>query len=145
MENQQLQEIKRKKRSLRKYRNNKACIERLENKLALLIDRIETIKSPNISGMPRGGLPVTIDDLLSDKFDLEKRIKKLKDKNIKIKDRILDEIDALEDYRYCEVLESYFIECKSIADIAEDMGYTDRYIYDLYKNAIEELTFNMFE
>lgn len=143
MEDQDIQEVKKKKRSLKRYRNNLACIGRLEEKLTLLDERIKSVKSPNYSGMPRGGTPVTIEELISDKVDLEKRIKRLKDKGKKLKDQILEEIDSLEDLRYCEVLEAYFIECMSISEIAEEMGYTDRYIYDLYKNAVQELTFNI--
>ncbi len=141
MENQEIQEIKNKKRSLRRYRLNLACIERLEEKLSLLEARIKSVKSPSYSGMPRGSTPVTVEDLLSDKLDLEKRITRLKAKGKNIKAEILDEIDSLSDPRYCEVLEAYFIECKSISNIADDMGYSDRHIYDLYKEAIDELTF----
>lgn len=142
MEDQQIQEIKKKKRSLKRYKINLACIGRLEEKLTLLDEKIKSVKSPNYSGMPRGGKPVSIEELLSDKLDLENRIKRLKDKGRKLKDQILEEIDSLEDPRYCEVLEAFFIDCKSITEIAEEMGYTDRYIYDLYKNAVTELTFS---
>ena len=143
MEDQEIQEIKKKKRSLKRYRNNLACIGRLEEKLTLLDERIKSVKSPNYSGMPRGGTPITIEELLSDKVDLEERIERLKKKKIRLKREILEEIDSLEDPRYCEVLEAYFIECMSISEIAEEMGYTDRYIYDLYKSAVEKLTFNI--
>ena len=142
MENQDIQEIKKKKRSLKRYKINLACIGRLEEKLTLLDERIKSVKSPNYSGMPRGGTPVTLEELLSDKIDLEKRIKRLKDKGKKLKDQILDEIDSLEDPRYCEVLEAYFIECKTINEIAEDMGYTEVHIYNLYREAVTELTFS---
>lgn len=143
MENQNIQEIKLKKRSLKRYRLNVACVCRLEEKLRLLEARIESVKSPNYSGMPRGGQPVTIAELLSDKIDLEKRIARLKAKGQTYKDEILEEIDSLEDPRYCEVLEAYFIDCKSVDKIADEMGYTDRYIYDLYKEAIDILTFGI--
>lgn len=142
MENQDIQEIKKKKRSLKRYKINLACIGRLEEKLTLLDERIKSVKSPNYSGMPRGGTPVTVEELLSDKLDLEKRIKRLKDKGKKLKDQILEEIDSLEDPRYCEVLEAYFIECKTINKIAEDMGYTEVHIYNLYREAVTELTFS---
>jgi hypothetical protein len=142
MEDQEIQEIKKKKRYLKRYKLNIACIGRLEEKLTLLDERIKSVKSPNYSGMPRGGKPVSLEELLSDKLDLEKRIGRLKDKNRNIKNQILEEIDSLEDPRYCEVLEAFFIECKTIGEIAEEMGYTDRYIYDLYKNAVQELTFS---
>lgn len=142
MENQKLQEIKSKKRFLKRYRINLACIDRLEEKLTLLDERIKSAKSPNYSGMPRGGTPVTIAELLSDKMDLEKRIDRLKNKGRVIKGQILEEIDSLEDPRYCEVLEAFLIECKDMDEIAEDMGYSTRWVYDLYSEAIEELTLN---
>lgn len=142
MEDDKIQEIKKKKRSFKRYRYNLSCIVRLEEKLTLLDERLQSVRSPNMSGMPRGGTPVSNEELITDKIDLENRIKRLKVKNAKIKSDILEEIDTLEDPRYCEVLEAYFIECKSISDIAFDMGYSDRYIYDLYKDAINALTFS---
>lgn len=139
MENQDIQEIEKKKRFLKRYRKNVACIDRLEGKLTLLDERIKTVRSPNYSGMPRGGTPVTVADLLSDKVDLENRIKRLKEKGKKLKVEILDEIDSLEDPRYCEVLEAYCIDCMSMDEISEEMGYTTRWIYDLYSEAVNEL------
>lgn len=141
MDEQSKQEIeKHKKRSLKRYRNNIKCIERLERKLVVLDERIKTIKSPNFSGMPRGGVPVTIDDLLSDKMDLEDRIKRLKAKSRDLKKAVCEEIDSLEDTRYCEVLEAHFIEGLSFEDIAEEMGYTERNVIKLYSEAITLLT-----
>lgn len=142
MENQDIQEIKKKKRSLKRYKINLACIGRLEEKLTLLDERIKSVKSPNYSGMPRGGTPVSLEELLSDKVDLEKRIKRLKDKCKKLKDQILEEIDSIEDPRYCEVLEAYFIDCMTMPEIALEMGYSERYTYDLYDKAIKILVFN---
>lgn len=141
MDRDDIQEIKKKKRSLKRYRFSVACIERLEDKLRLLDGRIKSIKSPNFSGMPRGGTPVTIEELLSDKIDLEKRIERLKKKSRGVKAQILDEIDSLEDVRHAYVLESYFIDCLRISEIAEDMGYSEVHIYNLYREAIEQLTF----
>lgn len=142
METLVIQAIEVKKRSLKRYKRNLLCIGRLEEKLESLDEKIKSIRSPNYSGMPRGGTPVTIEELLSNKVDLEKRIKRLKVKGRRLKNEILDEIDTLEDPRYCEVLEAYFIDCKNIGEIADEMGYTDRYIYDLYKDAIKELVFS---
>lgn len=129
-----------KKRSLRRYRRNIECISRLEEKLEILDQRITTIRGSNLSGMPRGGVPVTLDDLLSDKEDLERRINRLKVKGRELKRSTIEEIDSLEDPRYCEVLEAYFIDCLSIAEIADQSGYTERHVYNLYKEAIRLLT-----
>ena len=136
------QEVIQKKRYLKRYRNNVDCVNRLESKLALLDERIKSVKSPNYSGMPRGGTPVTVEDLLSDKIELEKRISRLKAKGRNIKVEILEEIDTLEDYRYGEILEAYYIDCKSMDEIADDMGYSTRWIYDLYAEAITALCSN---
>lgn len=141
MDEQSKQEIeKHKKRSLKRYRNNIKCIERLERKLVILDERIKTIKSPNFSGMPRGGVPVTIDDLMSDKMDLEDRIKRLKAKSRDLKKAVCEEIDSLEDTRYCEILEAHFVDGKSLEDIAEELGYSERHTYKLYQEAISLLS-----
>lgn len=141
MDEQSIQENeKHKKRSLKRYRKNIECIARLEKKLKLLDDRITSIKSPNFSGMPRGGIPVSIDDLISDKIDLEDRIKRLKAKSRDLKKAVWEEIDSLEDPRYCEVLESRFIDGLSFGDIADQLGYTERRVIALYSEAIRILS-----
>ena len=131
--------IRKTKRWLKRYKRNVDCIDRLEKKLKQIDDRMTSIKSPNLSGMPRGGVPVTIEELLSDKLDLEHRIEKLKKKGKNYKTEILEEIDALDDPRYCEVLESFLIDCIPLDDIAENEGYTIRHIYRLYSEAVEAI------
>lgn len=141
MDEQSTQEIeKHTKRSLKRYRKCVECVERLELRLQTLDERITTIKSPSLSGMPRGGTPVTLDDLMSDKMDLEKRIERMKAKRRDLKVEVCAEIDKLEDYRFCEVLEAYFIDGKSFGDIAEDLGYSERHIISLYSEAISKLS-----
>lgn len=140
MENHSFQDTEHKKRYLKRYRKNVACVRRLEVKLRILDDRITSVKSPSFSGMPRGGTPVTLDELLSDKFELEERITRLRKKGRILKAEILEKIDLLEDSRHCEILEGYLIECQSIEDIADDMGYSVRRIYQLYSQAIDLIT-----
>ena len=140
MDNTDVQVIANKKKYLKRYRKNVACINRLENKLRDLDDRITKVKTPTLSGMPRGGVPVTIDELISDKIELENRIKRLRQKNKKVRAEVLEEIDSLDDPRYCEVLESYLIECRTLEEIAESECYTVRHVYRLYCDAIAQLT-----
>jgi len=139
MENQNVQEIADKKKSLKRYKKNLKCICRLEEKLDALDDRLTTIRTPNFSGMPRGSVPVTIDDLLADKVELERRISRLKRKGQNLKREILDEIDTLDDPRYCSILESFFIDGFTMEEIADNEGYTERHIYRLYNEAISIL------
>lgn len=137
MDDQAIRDIeKHKKKSLNRYQKNLACIRRLEEKLGILDERITTVKSPSLSGMPRGGIPVTIADLISDKVELEKRIERLKAKGQDLKAAVYEEIDSIEEPRYCEILEAHYINGKTFETIAEDMGYTERYIYMLYAEAI---------
>ena len=140
MENQDIQEIASKKRFLKRYRKNLNCIVRLEEKLALLDVKLNSVKSPSLSGMPRGGVPVTAADLVADKIDLENRIKRLKEKGKRLKLEIVEEIDSLDEPRYVAVLEGFFIDCLSMEDIAENEGYTVRHVYSLYHDAIRTLT-----
>lgn len=136
MEKDEIQKIENKKRSLKRYKKNLVCLERLNEKLDVLDKKITSIKSTNYSGMPRGGIPITIDELLSDKMELEERINRLKIKNKNIKREILDEIDSLDDSRYVEILESFFIDGLTLEDIADNEGYTPRHVYRLYSEAV---------
>lgn len=141
MDEQSIQvDEKSKKRFLRRYQCNLSCISRLEKKLVLLDERITTIKSPNYSGMPRGGVAVTVEDLIADKDDIERRIEKLRVKGQELKRLLYEAIDTLEDPRHGEVLEAHFIEGLNIEDIADEMGYSERHVYTLYKDAIRKFS-----
>lgn len=137
IEDFEIQERDRKKIFLKRYKKNVALIERLYNKVELLDRRSETLKSPNYSGMPRGGTPITAFDLKDEKNDLLARIERLKKKGEIYKSEILDVIDNLDDPKYAEVLESFFIDCKDLTEIAEEMGYSIRYVKRLYSKGID--------
>ena len=134
------QEWLRKKRYLARYKKNLALIDRLKNKVDLLDERSEKIKSPNYSGMPRGGIPVTSYDMKEEKADLEARIERLKIKGATYKKEILETIDELEDPRYADVLEYFFIERLELSDIAEEMDYSLRHIKALYSDGIKAIS-----
>jgi len=133
--------INSKKNFLRRYRNNKNCIHRLNLKVNDIDSKMTNISAKRITDMPRGGIPITTDDMLSDKLELENRIDKLEEKGRKIKREILDVIDTLDDTRYIDILESYFIDCCSWEQIADFTGYEERHVRRLYYEAIEKLEF----
>lgn len=136
MENSQIQQIEKKKRSLKRYKKNLSCIERLEAKLDLVSERMTSVKSPNFSGMPRGGTPVTTADLVCEKMELEERIERLKDKGKILRREILAEIDTLEDPRQAEVLEAFFIGGQSMEEISDDTTWNVRHVYRLYSEGV---------
>ena len=134
------QEAESKKRYLKRYRKTLALIDRLKSKVVILEDRIGSPRSPNLSGMPRGGNPITDEDLIADKLEIEDRISRLEIKASKYKKEILDVIDELDDPRYAEVLESYFIRLKDFETIAEENNYTTRHVARLYREGIDNVS-----
>lgn len=136
MENSDIERVEKKKRSLKRYKKNLSCIERLEAKLETLDTRMTSVRSPKLSDMPRGGQPVTTEDMILEKIELEERIKRLKAKSKKLRSETLEEIDRVEDPRYSEILEGFFIDCKSLEEIAENTGYTIRHVYRLYSEGV---------
>ena len=57
-----------KKKWLSRYRNNQIKIDKLSQRLENLEQRITSIKSPNLSVMPRGSVPVTMADMVADRM-----------------------------------------------------------------------------
>lgn len=135
-------DIERKKRYLKRYKKNKICIDDLKCRIAELDDRIISINSPTLSGMPRGGVPVTKADLIAKKDELERRLKNREDKSKLLKAETLDEIDKLDDIRYVNLLETFLIDCVEFNKLPETLGYSPRHIDTLYKEAVLELIDN---
>ena len=137
MDDKTLLERENKKKYLKRYRRNGVLVGRLERKLEAIEARIQGVRSPSLSGMPRGGEPVTREDLIADKVDLERRIKRLKSKGEAVRREILDIIDELDDWRYAEILEDFLIEEMDFSEIADKMNFTERHVIRLYGEAID--------
>ena len=129
----------RKKRFLMRYRKNRRIIARLYCKSTILSERIGGLRATSLSDMPRGGTPVTKDDLIAEKIEIEERIKRLESKGKILKKEILEKIDELDDIRYVEILEAFYIDCLSFEDIAENEGYGLRHVMRLYTEALNEI------
>lgn len=104
-----------------------------------LVARIESLKSPGISDMPKGGDHRSKEDLIAEKVDIERRIQKHIDKGTRYKSEITDMIDTLDDRHEAEVLERYFIYCETFGMIAAKMGYTERHVIRLYTAAVTKI------
>ena len=128
-----------KKKWLGRYRGMGAKISRLKERLETLDQKITGIRSPRLTGMPRGGTPITTADLIADKCELEERLKRLETKRTSIRHEILETIDNLDDEKLSEILEYWFIDCLDVEDIADQLGYTTRHVWRLYSQAIEEI------
>ena len=129
-----------KKKYLGRYRTLVKNIKRLEDKVEELNIKIECVPSSRITGMPKGGTIKTVEDLIADRDELERRIVKLKARGRLCRREITDAIDELDDERFAEILEYYYLDCLTLEDIAEVTAYSTRYIYELYKKAIAEIS-----
>lgn len=124
---------------LMRYRNTVEHINVLEEKLYLLEDRIQTVRRPVLSDMPKGGTPITTNDLIIQKTELMERISRLLEKASKIRAEIMTAIDTLDNHKQAEILELYFIDQVSIIDIAEVMDRSTRHIFRLYSSGINAI------
>lgn len=126
-----------KKQYLKRYRKNRALITRLYMKLEHLDGEIYKIKTTKFTDQPKGGRPLTINELISDKVDLEHRIELLEKKGREYKAEITRVIDTLDETRHAEILELFCIECLDFDFIADEMGYSRRHCERLYREAID--------
>ena len=133
--------MERRKHFLKRYKRNCALVNRLENRLVELDERLYSVRSITITDMPRGGASRELSDIISDKQELEDRINRLVSVGREYRAQILALIDRLDDPRYAEVLEAFFIDCKDFEQIAEGMGYTERHVIKIYSRAIMALSF----
>lgn len=125
---------------LMRYREIKAKIDRLEDKLYLLDSRLEKLSSPVLTGMPRGSSNHDItDDLLMQKSETSDRINRQVQKGIKLRTEICDTIDTLVDQQEARVLELYFIDRLSIQEIADYLVFDIRWVKQLYSRGIQHL------
>ena len=131
--------IRAEKRFLKRYIKNEACRKRLEEKVSTLENRMKGLKAVTISDMPRGGSPISLEDLLIQKEELLERINRVKKKSDKYRKEILAEIDQLDDEREVEILESYYLEDKDIVDIAIEIGYHEKTVGNIFHSAIVNL------
>ncbi len=128
-----------KKRFLKRYSRIMKRIERLEDKLFDLDSRLYKVTTGEMTDMPRGGGSLTMDDVMVLKEETTERINALVQESRNIRKEIVVALDELEDFRHVEVLEHFFIEDKSIEEIAEETGYTVRHTIRFYTDAINLL------
>lgn len=127
------------KRFLRRYELNEDRIEELTEKIEELEERATSISSPQLSDMPRGGVKKTKEDIVAEIDILNRRVDRLIVKRRQLKEEIEMVIDDLGDPKLCKVLDLYYIEFKTLEQIAEEMNYSHRWVVDLYHQALNAI------
>lgn len=123
---------------LGQYKKYIVMIRDLDRQIDDAHDRMISVKSAsNVSGIPRGGHAVTVDDLIADVDDLERR----KDRFQKIADQkkeiVQSYIDTVLSPRHNRVLTRHFIKCQSINEICKLETYSRRHVLRLYHEALD--------
>lgn len=127
------------KRFLKRYKRNKDMIRYMCQRRDSLAARIESLRSPGISDMPRGGEHKSKEDLIAEKLDIERRIEKFKARGARFRLEITDVIDTLDNCHEAEVLERYLIDCEDFDEIAAAMGFSERHVVRLYTSAVTKI------
>lgn len=124
---------------LRRYRPYRRQIKRLETKLYIIDDRIESTHSPKITGMPSGGARRELADDLIQREEIEQRINGIIEEAQPIKSEILNVIDHLSNSLEASILEQYFIDDIQLDTIAKQMTYSIRQVKRLYGDAVRKV------
>lgn len=112
-------------------------LKRLEEKLEKITVKIESIRSSNISSMPKsGGLAQDISDLLGQQEEYQSLIIKKIIKLEKSRQNAESSIDTLEDSRLKLILNYVYLEDMTFKEIAVDLRKSERHIRRLHDIAI---------
>lgn len=112
-------------------------LKRLQEKLEKITIKIESIRSSNISSMPKSsGLAQDISDLLGQQEEYQSLIIKKIMKLEKSRQKAESSIDTLEDSRLKLILSCVYLEDMTFKEVAVDLRKSERHIRRLHDIAI---------
>lgn len=123
------------KQYLRQVRGIDRKIAREEEQLERLRARVEAGRMSAVTGMPRGGSSDwtdTVDHLIVLEQRLNARIREM----CQVKGRAIDMIDRVEDGRFRELLDCYYIKGMTWEQVAHEMHLDLRWVYRLHGRAL---------
>ena len=100
-----------------------------------LFERVESVRSPRLTGMPRGGhsdWTASVDRLIDLCHDIDAEIREL----CRIKREVNEAIDSVEDMRMRRVLELRYRNYMTWEQIAAERGYEVRHVHRLHGEAL---------
>lgn len=127
------------KEYLRQIRLFDICIRQKEAELAAMRSEIESM-SAEVTGER---VQTSVKDKMSEKVshivDLEVQIIRDKESFLRMKDRIINEIQSLDNSVYVDILYKRYVEYKQLEEIAVEMNYSYRQVLRLHGFALQEL------
>ena len=126
------------KEYLRQIRLFDICIRQKEAELAAMRSELE-----NMSAAVTGErVQTSVNDKMSEKVshivDLEAMIIQDKEKFLRMKDRIINEIQSLDNSVYVDILYKRYVEYKQLEEIAVEMNYSYIQVLRLHGFALQE-------
>lgn len=118
---------------LESYKWLNAEIEDDEERLARLDARLYSPGAVNISDMPKGGQPITMDSLVAQRIELQDRI----NRKCARRKEILNRIESMSDYRDRLILKLEFIDDLTHEQTAERIDYSVAQTRRYYETALE--------
>lgn len=125
------------KKILNQHRSVYFLIKDLKEQVKDIESQIYGCSSGKLTGMPRGGKPVTREDMANEKADILKRIERLEIVKKQKKEIVQAYIDTVYSARHNKILTMYYIKVLPIWKIAELEGYSQRHVFRLYEQALD--------
>lgn len=123
------------KEFLRLARGADRRIDRATERVERLRARLEAGRLSQLTGMPRGGSSdwtETADKLIELEQIVNARVREM----CRVKRLAMEAIEAVEEMRYREVLELYYLDGYTWKQVAETMNYTERNVIILHGKAL---------
>lgn len=124
------------KKVLSQYRRVMSMIRDMELKIEYIDKCMTSAKSGKITGMPRGGTPITMEDMVAKKDEYICRKKRYEVIANQKKEIVQSYIDTVFSPRHNEVLTLYYAEAKTIEEIAKEIPCTVRHALRLRKEGV---------
>ncbi|PKM38657.1 MAG: hypothetical protein CVV04_14420 [Firmicutes bacterium HGW-Firmicutes-9] len=118
--------------------------QRINSKLAQVMSLRDLLSKATgtLSGAPKAATPNphSMEDTIAKMVDLENEINEDIDALIDLKSEIMRRIKRVENTEYQTILELRYLCFKRWEEIAVDMGYSLRRLYELHDCALEEIS-----
>lgn len=103
------------------------------------LDAITLLQSPKMDGMPRTQAPHGLESQIGQIDAIRRKAEKARERALAICEDIEDRLDRLEDINSKRLIRLRYIYGFTWAEVAEEMGYSERSIHRLHSKALEEM------
>ena len=126
------------KEYLRQIRLFDICIRQKEAELAAMRSELENMSAAVTGERVQTSAKDKMSEKLSHIVDLEAQIIRDKESFLRMKDRIINEIQGLDNSVYVDILYKRYVEYKQLEEIAVEMNYSYRQVLRLHGFALQE-------